>query len=139
MIDLLGSIVVELRTDTAFLAWHGGKVRGGEPAPGDVLGAPYQRFVVVQSFGGLRLSRAPVQFPRFLVTCWGLSPQDAMAGYGYASDALHNVGARLRANGFGIYNSLDESGGQPDFDPRTKQPRVDLIAQIIGTTQVYAA
>lgn len=140
MIDHTGSVIIELRDDAAFGSWCEERVRGEEPGPGDVEGqGSFRRFAVVMSQPALpREKRTPVQYPRLLVRCYGTSPKDAMTGYGYATDALHRLSPRLRANGYGIYLSFDDTGGQPGADPRTKQPYVEFAAQLIATTEAVA-
>ena len=143
MIDITGSLVLELRADALLTAWTGGheRVRGGKAAPGDARGpGEYLRFLVVMTQGSLpREKRAPVQYPRHLVRVYGVDDADAMAGYGYASDALHRLQPRLRLNGIGIYLSSDDSGADPGSDPDTDQPYAEFVVQSIAPTQVVAA
>lgn len=133
MIDLTGSLIIELRDDAGVGSWAGDRIRGERPAPGDAQGhGAYNRFVRVQRVQGPpREFRAPVQYPRFAISTYGLTDQDAMAGYGLASDALQR-GARVRANGHPIYISFEEASGDPASDPDTKQPFVTFIVQLIA-------
>ena len=134
MIDPLGKVLIELRDDPLTGGWCSDRVRGEEPMPdtldadgnvtrrGDARGpGEYVRFVVVSLLGGLRQPRIPVQYPRSNVRLYGVSPQDAMTGYGYASDALHLTGGRTHNNGLHIFQSLDDTGGVPGRD--TARPR----------------
>lgn len=143
MIDITGTLVVEMRADSLLTAWTGPleRIRGGSVAPGDARGpGKFARFILVMLQGSLpREKRAPVQYPRHLIRVYGVDPEDAMTGYGYASDALHRLEPRLRANGVGIYLSSDDTGPEPGSDPDTKQPYVEFVVQAIAPTQVVAA
>lgn len=149
MIDALGKLLVELRDDTPFYAWHEGRVRGEEAAPktasydGDAHGpGEYRRFVVISALGAIREPRVPVQRATFAVNVFGVDPKDAMAGYVLASDAIHRAGVRMEGTGstrIGIWNSWDDTGGSPERDPQTGQPFVTFIVRIIATDQSVAA
>lgn len=137
MYDPLGKLLTDIRDDTAVGTWTD-RIRGGRPGPKDARGeGEYLRFVVITALGTVREKRAPVQYPRFDVACYGTSDQDAMTGYGLVSDAIHAVGPRL-ATGGGIYQTFDESGGTPDLDPDTRQPVVRFIVEMVATTQAVA-
>jgi len=138
MIDLTGKLLIELRDDTEVDALVDGRVRGFEPAPGDVKPkGSYQAFVVIVALDTVRMSRAPVQRATYAIRCYGATPQAAMALYGACSDTLHNIGPRLHAD-TGIYISFDTTGGTAEKDIDTGQPYVTFIAELIAPTQVVA-
>lgn len=149
MIDLAGKVLIELRDDSAFAVWHGGRVRVEEPMPptatdrGDVRGSgEYVRFVVITPVVTPREKRVPVQRPRYGINVYGTSPQDAWAGYMLASDAIHEAGVRMVGSGAtrtGIWNSWDDSGGSPERDPDTGQPFVTFVVELIAASQGVAA
>lgn len=149
MIDALGKLLIELRDDVAFGLWHDDRVRGEMPAPatatyaGDVRGpGKFVRFVVISTLATPRDRRLPIQRPRFAVKVYGTDPQDAMAGYVLASDAIHRLGMRMAGTGagrIGIWQSWDEDGAAPELDPETKQPFVTFVVALIATDQSVAA
>lgn len=135
----MGALIVELRE--AGLANE--RVRGAEPAPGDAEGPPgpsgepsYQRFIVLSHLGGIRLHRAPLQWPRVGVRCYGATPQDAQALWGELTAYLDNRGPRVTSSGVATYQSLDDTGGAGNFDPDTHQPYTEGVIQLIAATQV---
>jgi hypothetical protein len=136
MIDPLGAIVTELRT--ASIA--SGRVRGGEPAPGDAKPAgSYQRFVVLVRLGLTRLHRTPMQILRIGVRAYAPTYQDAAALYGEISDALDNAGPRLSAARLPIYQSLDDIGSGASKDPDTGQPYEEGVIELFAGTHVLAS
>ncbi len=148
MLDALGKLLVELRTDSALSTWCSGRVRGEEAAPatatykGDARGAgEYVRFVVITTLATPRDRRVPIQRPTYAVNIYGTSPQDAMTGYGLASDAVHRRGVRMAGvhpSRLGIWNSYDDSGGTPAKDPQTGQPFVTFIVHLNAADQSVA-
>lgn len=148
MIDALGKLLVELRSDTALAAWCSSRVRGEEPAPatstyaGDARGpGDYVRFVVISTLATPRERRVPIQRPTYAVNVFGTSPQDAMAGYVLASDAIHRRGVRMEGvhpSRLGIWNSYDDSGATPAADPETGQPFVTFVVHLNATDQSVA-
>src|SRR5690349_23397389 len=135
MVDPLGTLIAELKN--ANIA--GGRVRGGEPAPGDAKAAgSYQRFVVLVRLGFERRHRAPIAFHRIAVRAYGVTFQDAAALYGEISDQLDNGGPRVSGSGVPIYQSLDVSGGNAERDPDTKQPFEAGVIELIAGTEVLA-
>lgn len=148
MINTLGTVVVELRDDTSFAAWHSGRVRGEEAAPrtetydGDVHGpGEYKRYVIVSALGTIRHPRVPVQQASLAINVYGTSPRDAMIGYGLASDVLHRSGVRMAGTGssrYGVWNSFDDSGATPEKDPQTQQPFITFVAHLNASDQSVA-
>lgn len=137
MIDVFGKVLDELRDDTAVSAITT-RVRGHVPGPNDAKGAgEYVPFIVVIDLGGAPLTKVPVQFPRVVVRCYGVTPQGAKALYVAASNALHDVGPRTHS-GVGFYRSKDATGGEEGSDPRTHQPYVEFTAEYIATTAAVA-
>lgn len=135
MIDPLGYTLTTIRDYPAVAALTT-RVRGGEPAPGDALGAgSYQRFVVLVNLGTRRDKRAPVQETRIVARCYGATYQDAAVLAGAVSDAIHNVGPRINAAGVLIYRSFDDIGLGAEKDPDTGQPHQDLIIEAFAATQ----
>ena len=137
MIDPLGTLLTEIRTDPAVAALTT-RVRGGEPAPGDAA-VPYRRFVVLVRLGATREKRAPVQEARIGLRCYGTSYADAAALYGAVSDAIHNVGPRIGATGVLIHRSFDDSGTGASKDPDTGQPHEDGVISLFAATGVVTA
>jgi hypothetical protein len=144
--DVVGKFIIELREDADVAAIVGvnptadpPRVRGFEPAPSDVQGpGSYRAFVVVVQLDAPRLGRLPVQRPRLAVRCYGRTPQEAAALRWACSGAIHNTGPRVHSNGLGIYQSLDETGGEQEKDPDTQQPFQVFIVDSLATTQVVA-
>jgi hypothetical protein len=143
VIDALGKVLIELRDDTAFATWHEGRVRGEEPSPGDAKGpGEYIRFVVISTLATPRERRVPVQRPTYAINVFGVSPKDAMDGYRLASDVLHRRGVRMAGTGsnrIGIWKSFDDSGANPERDPKTGQPFVTFVVSLTATDQSVAA
>lgn len=135
MKDPVGAIVKELQT--ANIA--SGRVRGGEPAPGDAKGAnAFQRFVVLVNLGYTRLHRTPMAIWRIGVRAYAATYQDALALYGEISDVLDNAGPRLSAAGLPIYQSLDDTGSGASKDPVTNQPYEAGVIEVHAGTTVLA-
>jgi len=134
--DPLGRILIEIRDDAAVAALTT-RIRGGEAAPGDLLGpGKYQRVVVLTSLGYARLKRAPLQEVRLLAKCYGLTFQDATALAGAVSDAVHAAGRRITAAGLVIFGSFDDGGDGATKDPDTDQPHADVIIQVNALTEL---
>ena len=135
MTDVLGKILTEVRDNVAVAALTT-RVRGGEPAPGDALGAGhFQRFVVLTRLGSQRLKRAPVQEVRIVAKCYGSTFQDAAALAGAVSNAIHATGHRISASNVAIFGSFDDSGLGAEKDPETLQPHEDLIISVGALTE----
>lgn len=135
LIDPLGKILTEIRSD-ATVATLTTRVRGGEPAPGDALGAGhYQRFVVLTNLGHSRLKRSPVQEVRLLAKCYGSTHQDAALLAGAVSDAIHAKGHRLTA-GVSIFGSFDDGGDGASRDPDTDQPYEAVVISVGASTEL---
>lgn len=136
MIDPMGRILTEIRDNVAVAALTT-RVRGGEPAPGDALGAgSYQRFVVLTRLGSQRLKRAPIQEVRIVAKCYGSTYQDAAALAGAVSNAIHATGHRISASGVAIFGSFDDIGLGAEKDPDTLQPHEDLIIAVGALTEL---
>jgi hypothetical protein len=132
----LGKILTEIRDDATVAALTT-RVRGGEPAPGDALGAGhYQRFVVLTRLGQSRLKRAPMQEVRLLAKCYGASYQDAAALAGAVSDAIHAKGHRISSSGVAIFGSFDDGGEGASADPDTQQPYEAVVIQVNALTSL---
>jgi len=128
--DPTGRILTEIRDDATVAALTT-KIRGGEPAPGDALGAgSFQRFVVLVVLGRQREKRLPVQEVRIAARCYGLTYQDAAALAGAVSDAIHAAGPRISGSGVGIWNSWDDGGEGASKDPDTSQPYETVIVSV---------
>jgi len=137
--DVLPKLLIEIRDDTAVDSIVDGAVRGAEPAPGDVQGAGnYRPFVVLVQLAAPRLPRVPVQTARIVARCYGTSHQQAAQLRWAVSNAIHNRGPRVHANGLGIFNSIETEGGEQDTDPDTKQPLSLLFIEVPATTQAVA-
>lgn len=144
--DVLPKLLIEIRDDATVDALVDGRVRGYEPRgasdsyEGDALGpGKYKAFVVLVQLAAARLSRVPVQRVTLAARCYGRTPQEAAELRWAVSNAIHEVGPRLHANGLGIYTSRDESGGDQEQDPITSQPLQTLVITALATTQAVAA
>jgi hypothetical protein len=108
---------------------------GNVTALGDVRGpGDYVPFVVLVQNTAPRHPRVPIQFARVIARCYGRDPREAALLRWAVSNAIHNTGPRVYAAG-GIYNSLDETGGDQEADPITKQPYQALVIEAPATTQ----
>lgn len=147
--DVLGKTLVEVRSDSAVAAIAGAnptaspaRVRGFEPAPSDIHAGntedPYRAFVVLTNLGGLREHRVPIQRPRLLAKCYGRTPAEAAALGAAVSDSVHAKGPRVQSNSLGFYASFAEEGGEQLSDPDTHQPYVEVLIDLIATTQAVA-
>jgi hypothetical protein len=144
--DPLGKVLTEVRGDATVAAIAGAnptsspaRVRGGEPAPGDAQAKEsYRAFVVLVLEGRQRFKRVPIQRPRIIARCYGRTMQEAAALASAVSNAIHERGRRIHANGLGIYNSWDDGGGEQDTDPDTDQPMVPVFIDLLATTQAVA-
>lgn len=138
MLDPTGSIIAELRADGDVAALVGTRVRGGEPASGDALGAgSYQAFVVVIGTAGPH-PRVPITRAAYTVRCYGSTYQNAAAVWGAVVKAMHAVDARLKGNGLGIYRTWLEQEADQLRDPDTHQPYVEGTLVILATAQAIA-
>jgi hypothetical protein len=144
--DVLPKLLIEIREDSAVDAIVEGRVRGFEPEgesatyEGDALGAgKYKAFVVLVQLDAGRLPRAPIQFPRIAARCYGRTHAEAAELRWAVSNAIHNTGPRIHTNDLGIYNSIDDGGGQQEKDPDTAQPYQTLFIEAPATTQVATA
>lgn len=131
----MGALIAELRA--ASIA--SGRVRGGEPAPGDAKAAgSYQRFVVLTRLGYQRLHRTPLAIHRIGVRAYAPTFQDAAALYGEISDVIDNAGPRMSAAELPIYQTLDDIGSGASKDPDTHQPYEEGVIELFAGTHVLA-
>jgi len=138
--DALGSLLTEIRADVDVADLVSGRVRGGEPAPGDAKAAgSFQAFIVIETLADPPHPRLPVRFATFGLRCYGSTFQNASEVYLAVVKAIHRVGPRRKANGLGIYWTTAVSGGEQARDPDTQQPYVAATIELIGTTQVVPA
>ena len=139
-LDPFGKVLIELGQDAVVTAITD-RIRGHVPGPEDAKGpGEYLAFVVVSDLGAIRGRRGlPIQELVFNVRCYADTYSNAKALYLACQDALHDVGPRIHANGLGIYASHDETGGSEGFDPRTHQPYIEGVFQLIATTSAVAA
>lgn len=136
MIDPLDALLDEIAANPGVAALTT-RIRGGEPAPGDVA-SPFAPFVVLVRLGSTREKRAPVQEVRIGLRCYGTSFADAAALYGAVSDAIHNVGPRIGAAGVLIHRTFDDAGMGAQTDPDTGQPHEDGVISLFAATTVVA-
>jgi hypothetical protein len=138
-LDPVGAVLAELRADTDVSALAGGRIRGGEPAPGDAKGpGEYRAFLVLVTFDDPPHPRVNVQRAVYGVNCYGVTHQGSRELWGAVVKAMHVVGSRMKANGLGIYISAIESGGESDLDPLTKQPVTRGTLRLWATAQAVA-
>jgi len=152
MLDILPKLLTEIRDD-ADVASITTRIRGGEPGSpvihpttkavidlGDRRGpGEYVPFVVLVQLTSPREKGIPVQRARIAARCYGRTYQEAASLYAAVSDAVHNIGPRVHANGLGIYQTFDDTGGTEEKDPDTGQPLYTFVIEAIGTTQVVPA
>lgn len=135
MLDPSGSIITEARADMDVAALVGDRVRGPLPSPGDAKGpGEYQAFVTIAALSVPPHPRVPLTFAEYGINAYGTTYQNAFAVYGALVKAFHQVGARTKSNGLGIYRSFVLSGGTEDADPETKQPVVRGTLRVTATT-----
>lgn len=134
MIDPTGFLLITIRDDSAVAALTT-RVRGGEPAPGDAIGPPYQRFIVLSQLGRTREKRVPIQEVRFIAKAYGLTHQDATALAGAVSDAVHGIGPIRNASGVVMFQAFDDGGEGSTADPDTGQPHADVVISVIAGTR----
>lgn len=135
LVDPLGKLITEIRDDAGVAAITT-RIRGGEPAPKDALGAgSYQPFVVLSLLGRSRLKRTPMGEWRYVAKCYAASYQAADALAGAVSDAIHAVGRRVSGSGVVIFGTFDDGGQGTTKDPDTSQPMSALIIQVGALTE----
>lgn len=137
MQDIFGKVLSELADDDGVSAITD-RIRGHVPGPDDARGpGEYVPFVVLSDLGGPPMRRVPLQRPSISVRCYGVTPQGAKALYVACSNAVHDVGPRAHS-GVYIYDSADSTGGEEGSDPRTKQPYVEFVIELIAATAAVA-
>lgn len=140
MVPFLGPLIVELRTDPDLRVLVGTRVRGQEPAAGDVQPkGSWQRFVVLVILDAPPHPSLPITFAEVAVRCYGADPTDAWNVWAALVKAVHAVGPRVKASGLGIYRSAVLTGGTQDTDPDTNQPLVTGTIQVIATAQAVTS
>lgn len=147
--DVLGKLVLEVRDDSGVDAIAHGRVRGTDPAPevvnpttgaviaiADAQGpGDYVAFVVMTLLDDPRVGpRIPAHRARIAARCYGRTRAEAASLRWAVSNALHLVGPRLKANGLGIYQTLDDTSGGQGTDPDTAQPFETVIFDALATT-----
>jgi len=153
--DVLPKLLLDIREDDTVDALVHRRVRSPEPAPPSISTAgvvldkgdsragtaadPYVAFVVLVPLPATRHPRVPIQFTRTAARCYGRTPAEAAELRWAVSNAIHNVGPRIYGNGLGIYQSLDDGGGEAETDPVTQQPYQTLVIEAPATTQVATA
>jgi hypothetical protein len=140
VIDAMGALVIELRSDSGVAAIVGSlnhqvKV-WGEDKPG-YLPADPRPYVLIHYLSINREKRTPVQKVRVAVTCVGKDHVQASAVYNAVSDAVHNKGPREHGT-LGIWRSDEEIGGQPLVDPETHWPSKTAIYECWASTVAVA-
>lgn len=143
--DVLPKLLTEIRDDPAVDAIVDGRVRGFEPRgasgsyEGDALGpGSYKAFVVLVQLSSTRDRRLPIQQATIAVRCYGRTPIEAAELRWAVSNAIHAAGPRVFANGLGIYLTFEESGGEQESDPDTRQPLQVLVITATATTVAVA-
>lgn len=137
MQDVFGAVLTELRDDMG-VSLITDRIRGHVPGPEDAKGpGEFIPFVVLTDLGGIPMRKVPVQSPRIDVRCYGVTPQGAKALYVACSNAMHDIGPRLHGQ-LGIYVSWDATGGNEGSDPRTHQPYVEFLIELIATAAAVA-
>jgi len=138
LVDPTGFLLTTIRDNATVAALVSGRVRGGEPAPGDALGPPYQRFIVLSGLHPQREKRVPIAEVRYVAKCYGLTHQDATALAGAVSDAVHGIGPLHNAAGVVLFKAFDDGGEGATKDPDTKQPMAAVVISVIAGTAPMA-
>lgn len=137
MIDYFGAVLVELRNDAVVTAITD-KVRAHYPGPDDAKGpGEYVPFVVITDLGGTPMRRVPIQRGLVGLRAYGVTPQGAKALYVACSNVFHDIGPRTHGSVL-IYDSADGTGGSEGADPRTKQPYVEGVIDLVVATLAVA-
>lgn len=153
--DVLPKLLTDIRDDTDVGAIVHDRVRSPEPAPrvvnpstgavidkGDARAGtaadPYVAFVVLIPQVPLRHRTLPVQWTRTVARCYGRTPIEAASLRWAVGKAIHNAGPRVYPNDLGIYASYDVESGEPERDPTTQQPYMELVIEAPATTQAVA-
>lgn len=137
MIDYFGAVLGEIRADTGVSAITD-RIRGHYPGPDDARGVgEFVPFVVLTDLGGPPMRRVPIQRGMLGLRCYGATPQGAKALYVACSNVLHDVGPRTHGTVL-IYDSADGSGGDEGADPRTKQPYVEGVIELVAAAAAVA-
>ncbi len=135
--DPTGKLLTDIRDDATVAALVSGRVRAGEAAPGDALGAGHwQAFVVLARLGHSRSPHAPTQAVRYVARCYAATHQGATALAAAVSDAIHAKGRRISGGGVSIFGSFDDGGGGSDKDPDTDQPVEYLFIDVGALTSL---
>jgi len=136
LVDPFGKILTEIRDDPTVAAITT-RIRGGEPGPGDALGAgSFVPFVVLTALGHSRLKRCPIQEVRILASCYAATHQAAAALAGAVSDSVHAKGHRISGSGVAIFGSFDDGSEGGTKDPDTSQPRSNVIISVSASTEL---
>lgn len=137
MIDYFGAMLGELRNDATVSAITD-RIRGHYPGPDDAKGVDeFVPFVVLTDLGGPPMRRVPIQRGVIGFRCYGVTPQGAKALYVACSNVIHDVGPRIHGTVL-IYDSADGTGGDEGADPRTKQPYVEGVMELVAATLAVA-
>lgn len=138
--NILGGLINELTDDPDVNALVHKRVAGHVTAAGFAKGpGEYQAFIRLAILDAPPDPDVPVIFAAVAGSFYGVTPQNAWEVYWAAVRALHGVGPRLRPNGLGFYQSLIVGGGSQEEDPRTHQPVVQAVIDLIASTQVIAS
>lgn len=138
MLDPTGALVTELRADTDVATLVGTRVAAGESVAGWAQGAgSYLAFVVLVG-APAPYSRVPVSRATYTVRCYGATFQGATAVWGAVVKAIHQVNARHKASGLGIYITWISDTADQLRDPDTNQPFVEGTLVIYATAQAIA-
>jgi hypothetical protein len=139
MLDPLGSLITEARSDADVAALVGARVRGVEPGQGDARGpSDYQAFVTMHILDAPINFSVPISFATVGVNCYGVTHQNAWAVWAAIAKCFHRQGERVKANRLGIYQTLVLSGGEQDTDPDTNQPVVRGTLRVTVAAQAVA-
>lgn len=140
-LDPMGALIAEAKADLDVATLVSTRVRGFEPAPqtdtydGDSHGpGEYKAFVVIAALDVPPHISLPITFADYALNAYGVTHQNAWAVWAALVKAFHKVGARMKSNGLGIYQSIVITGGAQDRDPDTQQPVVRGTLRIIATT-----
>jgi len=136
VIDVMGALVIELRSDSGVAAIVGSlnhqvKVWGEEKP--EFMPADPRPYVFLHDLVPTRMKRVPVVMIRFAVTCVGKDHVQASAIYSAVSDAFHDKGPRIHGQ-VGIWRTYEDTGGQTVTDPETHWPSKVAIFECWAAT-----
>ena len=127
----LGAAIAELLADGTVNGITAGRVRPVEPGENDAKGAGhYVPFVIVSTLDAPIQATVATSAVALGIRAYAASFAAAEALYLACIAVFHRRGARIAANGVGIYNSLAIGGPTLGKDPDTQQPVASGVVEL---------